>query len=68
MTTHEPVRVPVIHVTHPPSRLAAARDLAIILVCVAILLGTLTELFVAARRPAPPAVAPASAPAEHVSL
>ena len=67
MSPHEPVRVPVIHVTQPPSRLAAARDLAIILVCAAILLGTLAELFVAARQP-PPGVAPASAPAARVSL
>jgi hypothetical protein len=67
MTPQEPLRVPVIHVTQPPSRLAAARDLAIILVCVAILLGTLAELFVAARRPAA-AVAPTSVASEHVSL
>lgn len=58
MTHHDPVRI--LHVTPCPSRIATARDLLIILVCAAILLGTFGELLLPAREPPPPA-APAAA-------
>jgi len=55
MTDREPVRT--LLVRERPSRLAAARDLAIILVCAAILVGTFAELLAPARTPPPAAPA-----------
>jgi hypothetical protein len=57
MIPYEPVRT--IHVIERPSRLATLRDLAVILVCAAILIGTVADLLLRARQP--PRVAPAAA-------
>ncbi len=58
MDRHEPLRI--IHVAPPPSRLATIRDVAIILVCAALLLGTIADALLSARRPDPPPARPVS--------
>jgi hypothetical protein len=57
MIPYEPVRT--IHVLERPSRLATLRDLAAILRCAAILLGTVADLLL--RVSQPHRVAPAAA-------
>lgn len=59
--TERPERIRIIHVDASRSRLATVRDLAIILLCAALLLGTLAEVLLAARSPEPPAPARARA-------
>ncbi len=60
MIIHEPVRI--LEVRARRSRIAIARDVAIILVCAAILVGTLADVFLRAREaPAPRQAAPAAA-------
>jgi hypothetical protein len=46
MTVHEPVRL---ELRERPSRIAIVRDVAIILVCAAILLGTIADVLFRAR-------------------
>lgn len=51
MNPQDPVRT--VRVVSYPSRIATLRDLAIILVCVALLLGTFAELFLRVREVPP---------------
>ncbi len=48
-----PGPLPIVHVGTPRSRLAAVRDVAIILVCAALLVGTLADLVLGSRPPPP---------------
>ncbi|HET8542161.1 MAG TPA: hypothetical protein VFL83_19950 [Anaeromyxobacter sp.] len=63
-----PVRPRTIHVTAARSRLAVARDVAIILVCAALLLATLAGLVASPPSPRPPPPDPAPRGAATVSL
>ncbi len=63
MTVHEPVQM--IQFRERPSRIAVARDVAIILVCAAFLLGLLPDVFLLGRSAPDPRRA---APAASVSL
>ncbi len=55
MAIHELVRI--LDVRARPSRIAIVRDVAIILVCAAILLGAVADVLLAARQREPPAAA-----------
>ncbi len=52
MEPREPIRI--IHVAERRSRLATIRDVAIILVCAALLLGTIADVLLAPRPADPP--------------
>ncbi len=51
MDRPDPIRI--IHVGTPRSRLGTVRDVAIILVCAALLVGTLADLVLGSRPPPP---------------
>ncbi len=49
-----PESLRIVQIAAPPSRLAIARDVAIILVCAALLVGTIVDVLQAPRAPQAP--------------